>query len=138
MGFKLMPNFDQPYHSRSIYEFWSRWHISLSSWFRDYLYISLGGNRVTIPRWYLNLFIVFILSGLWHGANWTFVIWGALNGFYLVFAHITKDLRSRFRRFIGLDKHPFVHNTLQILITFGLIKFSWIFFQGKIRFHSTL
>jgi len=79
MGFKLMRNFNRPYLSRSISEFWSRWHISLSSWFRDYLYIPLGGNRVAPLRWYYNLFVTFLLSGLWHGANWTFVIWGALN-----------------------------------------------------------
>jgi alginate O-acetyltransferase complex protein AlgI len=131
MGFKLMKNFDQPYHSGSIHEFWGRWHISLSSWFRDYLYKSIGGNRVTIPRWYLNLFIVFILSGLWHGANWTFIIWGALNGFYLVFALVTKDIRRKLSNAIGLDKHPILDNTLQILTTFGLITFSWIFFRAK-------
>ncbi len=77
MGFKLMTNFNRPYSSKSISEFWKRWHISLSTWFRDYLYISFGGNRVSIPRWYFNLFFVFLVSGLWHGAKWTFVIWGA-------------------------------------------------------------
>ena len=76
-----MTNFNTPYLSKSIHEFWKRWHISLSTWFKDYLYISLGGNRVSIPRWYLNLFIVFLVSGLWHGANWTFIIWGALMVF---------------------------------------------------------
>jgi alginate O-acetyltransferase complex protein AlgI len=131
MGFKLMKNFDRPYHSKSIHEFWGRWHISLSSWFRDYLYISLGGNRVTIPRWYLNLFIVFLISGLWHGANWTFVIWGALHGFYLVFALITKDMRGKLSRFTGLDKHPVLNNVLQTLMTFGLVTFSWIFFRAN-------
>ena len=85
MGIKSMDNFKRPYFSRSISEFWKRWHISLSSWFKDYLYIPLGGNRVSIPRWYLNLLIVFIVSGLWHGAKWTFAVWGALHGFYLVF-----------------------------------------------------
>ena len=73
MGFDLMINFNRPYLSTSIAEFWTRWHISLSTWFRDYFYISLGGNRVSIPRWYFNLFIVFLISGLWHGANWTFI-----------------------------------------------------------------
>ncbi|MGZ5286161.1 MAG: MBOAT family O-acyltransferase, partial [Flavisolibacter sp.] len=95
MGFKLMKNFDRPYQARSISEFWKRWHISLSTWFRDYLYISLGGNRVSIPRWYFNLFFVFLVSGFWHGANWTFVIWGALHGFYLVFAIISEKARDR-------------------------------------------
>ena len=80
MGFDLMVNFRTPYRSTSISEFWSRWHISLSSWFRDYLYIPLGGNRVVKWRWYYNLFIVFLVSGLWHGANWTFIIWGSIHG----------------------------------------------------------
>ncbi len=77
MGFKLMTNFNKPYHARSISEFWKRWHISLSTWFKDYLYISLGGNRVSVPRMYFNLFFVFLISGFWHGANWTFIVWGA-------------------------------------------------------------
>lgn len=131
MGFKLMKNFDRPYHSKSIHEFWGRWHISLSTWFKDYLYISLGGNRVTIPRWYLNLFIVFIISGLWHGANWTFVIWGALHGFYLVFAIVTKDFRAKTSQAIGLNNYPALNNTLQVLITFSLVTFAWIFFRAK-------
>ncbi len=122
MGFKLMKNFDKPYHSQSVSEFWKRWHISLSSWFRDYLYISLGGNRVTIPRWLLNLFIVFLVSGLWHGANWTFIIWGALHGFYLVFGIVTKKLREK----TGLDKIPL----LSSLVTFTLVCFAWIFFRA--------
>jgi D-alanyl-lipoteichoic acid acyltransferase DltB (MBOAT superfamily) len=127
MGFKLMKNFDKPYKSKSIHEFWKRWHISLSTWFKDYLYITLGGNRVTIPRWYLNLFIVFLISGLWHGANWTFVIWGALHGFYLVFALITKDYRERFNKLFHFDKVPI----LSVLSTFVLVAFAWIFFRAK-------
>lgn len=131
MGFKLMKNFDRPYHSICISEFWKRWHISLSSWFKDYLYISLGGNRVTIPRWYLNTFIVFLVSGLWHGANWTFVIWGAIHGFYLVFALMTKDIRERFTRFIRLDRLPSLNRFTQIMITFVLTNFAWIFFRAN-------
>ena len=77
LGYDIMNNFNRPYHARSIGEFWGRWHISLSTWFRDYLYIPLGGNRVPEYRYYLNLMIVFLVSGLWHGANWTFVVWGA-------------------------------------------------------------
>jgi D-alanyl-lipoteichoic acid acyltransferase DltB (MBOAT superfamily) len=127
MGFKLMTNFDKPYQSKSIHEFWGRWHISLSTWFKDYLYITIGGNRVTIPRWYLNLFIVFLVSGLWHGANWTFVIWGALHGFYLVFAFITKNFRGKINKFFWLDKIPF----LPALTTFILVTFAWIFFRAK-------
>lgn len=131
MGFKLMTNFNRPYFSRSISEFWSRWHISLSTWFRDYLYISIGGNRVSIPRWYLNLFIVFLISGLWHGANWTFIIWGALNGFYLVFALISAKLRRRVNKLILLDKFPRLNNLLQILVTFILACFAWVFFRAE-------
>jgi alginate O-acetyltransferase complex protein AlgI len=126
MGFKLMNNFDRPYQSKSVHEFWKRWHISLSTWFKDYLYITLGGNRVSIPRWYLNLFIVFLVSGLWHGANWTFVLWGALHGFYLVFSLITKDVRNKINTFLLLDKLPF----LSMLTTFALVAFAWIFFRA--------
>lgn len=131
MGFTLMKNFDRPYHSKSIHEFWGRWHISLSSWFKDYLYISLGGNRVSIPRWYWNLFIVFLLSGLWHGANWTFLIWGALNGFYLIFALITSKLRIRIGKLFFLDKLPLLNKVSNVIMTFGLITFAWIFFRAN-------
>jgi alginate O-acetyltransferase complex protein AlgI len=121
MGFKLMENFRTPYFSGSISEFWSRWHISLSSWFKDYVYIPLGGNRVSVPRWYFNLFFVFLLSGFWHGANWGFIIWGALHGVYLIAA----ILRNRF--FPNLPKLP---KALQILTVFVLVTFSWIFFRA--------
>jgi D-alanyl-lipoteichoic acid acyltransferase DltB (MBOAT superfamily) len=131
MGFKLMKNFDRPYLAKSISEFWSRWHISLSSWFRDYVYIPLGGNRVAKPRWYYNLFITFLLSGLWHGANWTFVIWGALNGFYLIFSLFTKDVREKFNRAIGLASHPRRHTIVSVLITFGLTCVAWVFFRAE-------
>ena len=131
MGFKLMTNFNRPYFSSNISEFWKRWHISLSSWFKDYLYISLGGNRVSIPRWYFNLLLVFVISGLWHGANWTFIIWGALNGFYLVFAIITTKFRTRFNSIIGLSNLPNLQKALQIIITFFLSCFAWIFFRSN-------
>lgn len=131
MGFNLMTNFDRPYFSKSIAEFWKRWHISLSTWFKDYLYISLGGNKVSIPRWYFNLFIVFLISGLWHGANWTYIVWGGINGFYLVFAIVTKNYRERFTIFLQLNKFPLINNIFQIFITFGLTCFAWIFFRSK-------
>ncbi len=131
MGFKLMTNFKRPYQSKSISEFWSRWHISLSTWFRDYLYISLGGNRVSIPRWYFNLFFVFLVSGFWHGANWTFIAWGALHGFYLVFAIITKNAREGIAKAIGLTKLPWLYNSLQVLTTFVLVMISWVFFRAN-------
>lgn len=131
MGFKLMTNFNRPYFSTSISEFWKRWHISLSSWFKDYLYISLGGNRVTIPRLYFNLLFVFLVSGLWHGANWTFLIWGGINGIYLVLAVLTERIRTRFNKTIFLDRFPRVHYFVQIAITFLLVSLSWVFFRAN-------
>jgi D-alanyl-lipoteichoic acid acyltransferase DltB (MBOAT superfamily) len=137
MGFKLMTNFNRPYSSKSISEFWTRWHISLSTWFRDYLYISLGGNRVSIPRWYFNLFITFLISGLWHGANWTFVIWGALNGFYLIMGIVTQNIRKKAASMLFLLRYPTIHRKLQILFIFMLICFSWIFFRAR-NLHDAL
>jgi D-alanyl-lipoteichoic acid acyltransferase DltB (MBOAT superfamily) len=131
MGFKLMTNFNRPYFAANISEFWKRWHISLSTWFRDYLYISLGGSRVSVPRWYFNLLLVFLISGLWHGANWTFIIWGALNGFYLVFAIISQRPREKFNKITGIGKLPALNHMLQILITFMLSCFAWIFFRAN-------
>lgn len=126
MGFKLMTNFNQPYQAKTIREFWKRWHISLSTWFRDYLYISLGGKNVSIPRWYLNIFIVFLISGLWHGAAWTFLIWGALHAFYMITAHVTQKQREKLNRLLLLEKIWF----LPVLITFSLVSFAWIFFRA--------
>ena len=131
LGFRLMTNFKRPYHARSISDFWSRWHISLSTWFRDYLYIPLGGNRVKIPRWYLNVFIVFLVSGLWHGANWTFVIWGGLHGLYLIFSLITKDFRKKVLLFTHLDKLKRLHSLIQVVFTFILVNIGWIFFRAN-------
>ena len=131
MGFKLMTNFNRPYFARNISDFWKRWHISLSSWFKDYLYISLGGNRVSVPRWYLNLFLVFLISGLWHGANWTYIIWGAINGFYLVFAIITQRYRSKINKLSGIEKLPVLNHLFQVLVTFMLACFAWIFFRAN-------
>ena len=131
MGFRLMENFRRPYFSKSISEFWSRWHISLSSWFRDYRYMPLGGNRVVKWRWYYNLFITFLVSGLWHGANWTFVVWGALHGFYLVFAIVTAKQRNALASAIGLTSNPSLYKGVQVLSVFGLVCFSWIFFRAN-------
>lgn len=131
MGFKLMENFKRPYFSKSISEFWSRWHISLSTWFKDYLYISLGGNRVSVPRWYFNLFIVFLLSGLWHGANWTYLMWGALNGLYLIFAIILAKPKSYLNNLFGAASFPKAFSVFQILTTFVLVCFTWIFFRAN-------
>jgi len=131
MGFRLTDNFKRPYFSRSIAEFWKRWHISLSSWFRDYLYISIGGNRVSIPRWYLNILIVFVVSGLWHGANWTFIAWGALHGFYMISGAITQKARNWLAEKTGLSKLPKVHMVIQVIIVFILVNIGWVFFRAK-------
>ncbi|TSE04843.1 MBOAT family O-acyltransferase [Aquimarina algiphila] len=116
-GFDLMTNFRRPYFSASVSEFWTRWHISLSTWFRDYLYIPLGGNRVAKPRWLFNLFITFLISGLWHGANWTFVVWGALNGLYLIVEVLLFKKRRK--------------GVFNVVLTFALINFAWVFFRAN-------
>jgi D-alanyl-lipoteichoic acid acyltransferase DltB (MBOAT superfamily) len=131
MGYELRVNFAQPYFSRSISEFWHRWHISLSTWFRDYVYIPLGGNRVRLPRYYLNLFVTFLISGLWHGANWTFVAWGAMHGSFLIFAQLTSSLRLKARKLLLLDRAPLLLAALQRLVTFTLVTFAWIMFRAQ-------
>jgi alginate O-acetyltransferase complex protein AlgI len=131
MGFKLMKNFDRPYCSKSISEFWGRWHISLSTWFRDYFYISLGGNRVALPQWFLNLFLTFLVSGLWHGANWTFIIWGALHGVYLILAIISEKIKYRFFNPRKSPEKINFRNTLKMTGVFILVTIAWIFFRAK-------
>jgi D-alanyl-lipoteichoic acid acyltransferase DltB (MBOAT superfamily) len=121
MGFQLMTNFNAPYLATSVTEFWQKWHISLSSWFRDYVYIPLGGNRVGIKQWIFNIWIVFIISGLWHGAQWNFLIWGALHGFYLIMERVLKKVP--YLHFI-----PFV---LKRIFVFLLICTTWIFFRAE-------
>ncbi len=130
MGFHLMTNFNKPYHARSIAEFWKRWHISLSTWFRDYLYIPLGGNRVSKARNYFNLFFVFMVSGFWHGANWTFIIWGALHGLYLIVGVLTKKSRHNFIHSVGIDKVKWLDDSLNVVTNFILVTFAWIFFRA--------
>jgi alginate O-acetyltransferase complex protein AlgI len=128
MGYKLMINFRRPYFATSIREFWSRWHISLSTWFRDYLYIPLGGNRRSTTRWYLNILIVFMISGLWHGASWVFIIWGALHGTYqilgIMFNKIFKNLSVSVNKNAGTI-------FFKTLFTFMLVSFGWIFFRAN-------
>ncbi len=132
MGFELMDNFNAPYISASVGEFWRRWHISLSSWFKDYLYIPLGGNRKGITRKYVNLVIVFIVSGFWHGASWTYVIWGGLNGLYQVIGDIKDRCIVRIKK-MDLKEWKTRENNIGIrmLLTFVLIDFSWIFFRSE-------
>jgi alginate O-acetyltransferase complex protein AlgI len=131
MGFKLMKNFDRPYFSTSISEFWKRWHISLSTWFRDYLYISLGGNRVGKGRLFFNLFITFLISGLWHGANWTYVIWGGLNGIYLIIELIISKPINNAINNLKLNRFSFIITLIKGVFTFNLICLTWIFFRAK-------
>ncbi len=131
MGFDLMTNFKRPIFAKSTGNFWKRWHISLSTWFKDYLYFPMGGSKVSVPRWYFNLMVVFLISGLWHGANWTYIIWGGINGFYLVFAIVTQKYRDKFNAFIHIDKFPRFFLFPQVLITFLLISFSRIFFRAR-------
>lgn len=130
MGFRLMENFNCPYFSRSVSEFWRRWHISLSSWFKDYLYIPLGGSRKGRLRKYLNILIVFGLSGLWHGAAWTYFLWGILNGVFQIVGDATNALRSRVMPYLGLKKESFSNKLFCTIFTFGLIDFAWIFFRA--------
>jgi len=127
MGIQLMRNFRQPYLSRSFSEFWQRWHISLSSWFRDYVYIPLGGNRKGTFRKYLNIMIVFLLSGLWHGANWTFVVWGGLHGFFLVLSGVSDKKK------VTSGKHLLkkVSSLGKIGLIFFFVSIAWIFFRSS-------
>lgn len=131
LGFRLMDNFNRPYYSKSIGEFWKRWHISLSTWFKDYVYIPLGGNRVPKWRQYINLFVTFLVSGLWHGANWTFVFWGGLNGFYVTMENLTEPLKRRFEKAFHVHKYRKLYNAFRLIITFLLTCFAWIFFRAN-------
>ncbi len=131
MGIKLMKNFDHPYMATSIKEFWARWHISLSGWFRDYLYIPLGGNRRGKPRALINVFIVFLVSGLWHGANWTFVIWGAVHGLYQIVGTLTKPVRDGVWERLGLGVGSPVVRWWRRICNFILVSFAWIFFRAN-------
>ncbi len=130
MGFQIMRNFRQPYLSLGVADFWRRWHISLSSWFRDYLYIPLGGNRRSRLRKYGNIMVVFLASGIWHGANITFVLWGALNGLYQIIGDLLKPFRKRLYELTGICRQPSLLRFLQTLFTFLLISLTWVFFRA--------
>jgi len=131
MGFKLMRNFNRPYFAKSASDFWHRWHISLSTWFRDYLYIPLGGNRVKLPRWYFNLFFVFLISGLWHGASWTFVVWGAFHGIWLVLSYLLNKPREYIFSILTLDKRPQLLRIIQVLFAFNVVNIGYIIFRAR-------
>src|SRR3546814_370480 len=129
LGIELMRNFDRPYGARSVTEFWRRWHISLSTWFRDYVYIPLGGSRRGQWLTARNIAVVFLLSGLWHGANWTFVVWGGLHGLALILVLWTRQPRERVAMLTGLDRLPRVRDALALAAPFAFACFAWIFFQ---------
>ena len=121
LGFDVGKNFDHPYLSQSVGEFWRRWHISLSSWLKDYVYIPLGGSRVALPRIYFNLLVTFLVSGIWHGSTWNFVIWGLLHGLYQCAGRATKPVLEKLK----------LPTFIKILITFCLVSFAWIFFRAR-------
>ena len=131
MGIKLMKNFDHPYRAKTIKEFWSRWHISLSGWFKDYLYIPLGGSRKGKFRHLLNIFIVFLVSGIWHGANWTFIIWGVLHAVYQIFGTLTISLRNKFVRRCDLSEDTFIVSLIRRINTFFLVSVAWLAFRAN-------
>jgi D-alanyl-lipoteichoic acid acyltransferase DltB (MBOAT superfamily) len=135
-GFDLMKNFAFPYFSRDIAEFWRRWHISLSTWFKDYVYIPLGGSKVRKLIMVRNTFIVFLLSGFWHGANWTFIIWGALNAIYFLPLLLAKKNRRNLGIVAQNSKFPSLSEGIQVLSTFSLTLIAWIFFRAENLYHA--
>ena len=130
LGITLTDNFDAPYLSSSVSLFWKRWHISLTSWFRDYLYIPLGGNKKGTLRKYCNIFIVFLISGLWHGADLSFIVWGGINGIYRIAEEITTPMKNKMKTFLRIRKESYLRKTICACFTFILIGFSWIFFRA--------
>lgn len=135
MGFTLTNNFKQPYFSKSIKEFWKRWHITLGAWFKDYLYIPLGGSKKGNFRTYLNIIIVFLVSGLWHGASITFVIWGLLHGIYQVIGSLLKPIKNIVINKFNIKTNIFSYRLIQMILTFILVTFAWIFFRAN-SFHD--
>ena len=131
LGINLMENFNAPYLSRSVAEFWRKWHISLTSWFKDYLYIPLGGSRHGKLRKYINTMIVFAVSGIWHGANMSFVVWGACNGLFQVIGDLIKPSMNRVQDKLKIDRNKFGHKLLECIITFVLVDFTWVFFRAS-------
>ena len=130
LGIDICNNFDAPYLSGSIAEFWRRWHISLSSWLKDYVYIPLGGNRKGIWRKYLNILIVFAVSGLWHGTGWTFIVWGLLHGLYQVIGYLLMPIRNFMANTFKVDRKSFAHRLFKTVCTFLLVNLAWVFFRA--------
>ena len=135
-GFDLMQNFAYPYFSRDIAEFWRRWHISLSTWFRDYLYIPLGGSRVSKLKQIRNVLIIFIVSGFWHGANWTFIVWGAINAFFILPSIVLNTNRNNIEIVAHHSILPSFKEMLQIGFTFFITTIAWIFFRAENMTHA--
>lgn len=135
-GFNLMKNFSFPYFSRDIAEFWRRWHISLSSWFRDYVYIPLGGSKASKTKQIRNVFIVFIVSGFWHGANWTFIIWGALNALFFLPLLLFKKNRTHLDTVAQGKLFPTFRELIAMVSTFLLSTMTWIFFRAESIYHA--
>ncbi len=131
MGFQLTDNFQAPFFSQSVSEYWNRWHVSLNLWFRDYVYIPLGGSRKGRVRKYINVLIVFMISGLWHGAAWSFVVWGLLNGMAQVLGEVLQPLRDKMVKLLGLNRETLSHKIYHIITTFLLVDFSFIFFRAS-------
>ena len=131
MDIDLMTNFDTPYFSASVTEFWRRWHISLSTWFKDYVYIPMGGNRVSTPRWVFNQMITFTISGIWHGADFTFAFWGILNGLYIIISRFVQPIKKKITGILHTGKIPRISHGISVIITFALISFTWIFFRAN-------
>ena len=127
---KLINNFNRPYLAKSIRDFWSRWHISLTRWLRDYIYIPLGGNRKGTLRKYLNILITFLISGIWHGAGFNFMVWGLLHAGYQIIGRSTAGLRAKCKRAIGIREGSLSERIYQTIITFNLVTFAWIFFRA--------
>ncbi len=130
LGIDLMTNFEAPFFSRSISEFWRRWHVSLSSWFRDYLYIPLGGGRCSRPRKYFNNMVTFVVSGLWHGASWHYVLWGAIQGVYIVIGDLLRPLKAKCTGYFHVRVKSFGYQFFQGLCTFFLFTLSLVFFRA--------
>lgn len=131
MGFELMENFNTPFFARSVGDMWRRWHVSMSSWFKDYIYIPLGGSRKGRLKKYRNLMITFIASGLWHGANWTYVLWGAINGFYQIVGDLLTPVKKKINKAMNTKTESFGYKLFQAAITFGLFCLSTIFFRSE-------
>ena len=129
-GIELVDNFKAPYFSKSIKEFWRNWHISLSTWLKDYVYIPLGGGRSGTLRKYFNVVVTFFVSGIWHGEGFNYIVWGLLQAVYQIVGDVTLTLRSRIKKWIGVEKDSFSDKIYRVIITFNLTVFSWIFFRA--------